>query len=91
MVVKKNGQKKTGRGLLVALGCFVVFTLVGALSDPSAHDGTWAAKDEPVPVDAEESEDVENGEQEPEEDDRVVTNSDIVVDGETIYGFYDVM
>lgn len=96
VVKKKDGRKKTGRGLLVAVGCFVVFTLVGTFSDPAAHDGTWAVKNDPVQVDADVTEDDEtapekDGEAAPEEDGSAATESDIIVDGETIRGFYDVM
>lgn len=89
---KREGRRKTGRRLLIALGCFVVFTLVGSLSDPAAHDGTWAVKDDaPVQVDAGKTSGEQYDELAQEDGGNAVTERDIVVDGEVIYGFYDVM
>lgn len=34
---KREGRRKTGRRLLIALGCFVVFTMIGAYADPATH------------------------------------------------------
>lgn len=75
--LRKKPTKKAKRALLVSVVCFAVFSIAGALTDPEIEKQPQGTVDIEEPV--EESKHQEQ------------TDADIVVDGETIYGFYDVI